>query len=96
MPVLVLIESEGATIPTSSRSALAAGARLGEIHALLAGACLHEAAQTASGLAGVTKVLIAEHDAYAHGAAEPLAALLAELAPDYTTSLRPRPRSAKA
>jgi electron transfer flavoprotein alpha subunit len=84
MPVLVLIESEGATIPTSSRSALAAGARLGEVHALLAGAGLREAAQTASGLAGVTKVLIAEHDAYAHGLAEPLAALLAELAPGYS------------
>jgi electron transfer flavoprotein alpha subunit len=84
MPVLVLIESEGAMIPNSSRSALAAGARLGEIHALLAGASVREAAQTASGLAGVTKVLIAEHDAYAHGPAEPLAALLAELAAGYS------------
>ncbi len=84
MPVLVLIESEGPTIPASSRSALAAAARLGEVHALLAGVGLAEAGQTASGLSGVAKVLIAEDDAYAHGLAEPLAALLAELAPRYS------------
>jgi electron transfer flavoprotein alpha subunit len=42
-----------------------------------------EAARAASGLAGVAKVLVAEHDALAHGPAEPLAALLAELAPGY-------------
>jgi electron transfer flavoprotein alpha subunit len=84
MPVLVLIESAGPTIPASSRSALAAAGRLGEVHALLAGTDLAEPAKTASNLSGVAKVLIAEHDAYAHGAAEPLAALLAELAPSYS------------
>jgi electron transfer flavoprotein alpha subunit len=84
MPVLVLIESAGPTISASSRSALAAAARLGEVHALLAGAGVGEAGQTASGLAGVAKVLIAEDEAYAHGLAEPLAALLAELAPGYS------------
>jgi electron transfer flavoprotein alpha subunit len=84
MPVLVLIESEGPTIPASSRSALAAAARLGEVHALLAGANLGEAARTASGTSGVAKVLVAEDPAYAHGPAEPLAALLAELAPAYS------------
>jgi electron transfer flavoprotein alpha subunit len=84
MPVLVLIEAEGSTIPASSRSALAAAARLGEVHALLAGAGVGEAARAAFGLAGVSKVLIAEDGAYAHGAAEPLAALLAELAHGYS------------
>ena len=84
MPVLVLIESAGATILASSRSALAAAARLGEVHALLAGVGLGEAGRTAAGLSGVAKVLRAEDDAYAHGAAEPLAALLAELAPGYS------------
>jgi electron transfer flavoprotein alpha subunit len=84
MPVLVLIESEGPSISASSRSAVAAAARLGEVHALLAGAGVGEAARTACGLAGVTKVLVAEHAAYAHGPAEPLAALLAGLAPAYS------------
>jgi electron transfer flavoprotein alpha subunit len=84
MPVLVMIESEGPAIPASSRSALAAAARLGEVHALLTGVGLGDATRTASGLSGVAKVLIAESDAYAHGPAEPLAALLAELAPGYS------------
>jgi electron transfer flavoprotein alpha subunit len=84
MPVLVLVESAGGAISASSRSALAAAARLGEVHALLAGACVCEAARTVSGLSEVTKVVIAEDESYAHGAAEPLAALLAGLAPAYS------------
>jgi electron transfer flavoprotein alpha subunit len=84
MPVLVLIESEGPKIPASSRSALAAAALLGEVHALLAGAGVSEAARAASRLSDVARVLVAEDDAFAHGPAEALAALLAELAPDYS------------
>ncbi len=84
MAVLVLIEHEGAAIKQPSRSAVAAAGKLGETHALLAGGHAKEAALAAAKLPGVTKVLLAEDPALAHGLAEPLAALLASLAPGYT------------
>lgn len=42
------------------------------------------AAQEASRLNGVARVLVAQDDALAHGLAEPAAALVVSLAPDYT------------
>jgi len=84
MAVLVLIEHEGAAIKQPSRSAVAAAGKLGETHVLLAGGHAKEAAPAAARLPGVTKVLVAEDPALAHGLAEPLAALLASLAPGYT------------
>ena len=53
------------------------------------------AAEAAAKLAGVTKVLVAEGDAYAHDLAEPLAALIVALAPPMTPSSRPRPRASR-
>jgi hypothetical protein len=47
------------------------------------------AAEAAAKLAGVTKVLLAEGDAYAHDLAEPLAALIVALAPGYDAFVAP-------
>jgi electron transfer flavoprotein alpha subunit len=85
MAVLVLIDHENGLLKQPSRSAIAAAAKLGEVHALVAGhddvtASAHAAAQ----LPGVTKVLKVESEAYAHALAEPLAALLVNLAPHYS------------
>jgi electron transfer flavoprotein alpha subunit len=84
MAVLVLIEHQGGAIKQPSRSAIAAAAKLGEVHALVAGRSVDEAAAAAAKLPDVAKVLVAEDPALAHGLAEPLAALLAFLAPSYT------------
>ena len=85
MPVLVLIDHENGLLKQPSRSAVAAAAKLGEVHALVAG---HEdvaaSADAAANLPGVTKVLKVDSEAYAHALAEPLAALLVKLAPDYS------------
>jgi electron transfer flavoprotein alpha subunit len=85
MPVLVLIDHAGGALKQPSRSAVAAATKLGEVHALVAG---HEdvaaAAQAAAKLPGVVKVLRADAACYAHALAEPLAALLVQLAPGYT------------
>ena len=43
----------------------------------------------AAKLAGVTKVVLAEGDAYAHDLAEPLAALIGALAPSYDAFVAP-------
>jgi electron transfer flavoprotein alpha subunit len=85
MAVLVLLEHEGAAIKQPSRSAIAAATQLkDEVHGLIAGENLASVAAAAAKLPGVSKVLVAEHPAYAHMLAEPLAALLAALAPGYT------------
>jgi len=85
MAILVLADHDGRTIRQPTRSALAAAARIGgEVHLLVAGHGCGEAAAAASRLAGVAKVLHAEGPSLAHALAEPLAALIASLAPGYT------------
>jgi electron transfer flavoprotein alpha subunit len=85
MAVLVLIDHEKGHLKQPSRSAVAAAAKLGDVHALVAG---HEdaaaAAAAAAKLPGVTKVLQVESPIYTHALAEPLASLLVKLAPDYS------------
>jgi electron transfer flavoprotein alpha subunit len=85
MAVLVLIDHEKGHLKQPSRSAVAAAARLGDVHALVAGhADAGLAAEAAAKLPGVTKVLKAESEIYAHALAEPLSALLVQLAPEYS------------
>jgi electron transfer flavoprotein alpha subunit len=84
MAALVLLDHENGAIKQPSRSAVAAAMGLGEVHVLVAGAGVGAAAEAASKLAGVTKVLVADDAAYEHALAEPLAALLAGLAPNYS------------
>jgi electron transfer flavoprotein alpha subunit len=84
MSVLVLLEFDGSGIKQPSRSAVAAATALGEVHALVAGAGLADAAAAAARLPGVTKVLTADAPALDHLLAEPVAALLVALAPNYS------------
>jgi electron transfer flavoprotein alpha subunit len=85
MAVLVLIDHENGRLKQPSRSAVAAAAKLGEVHALVAGhEDAGEAADAAAKLPGVARVLKVDSPIYAHALAEPLAALLVKLAPDYS------------
>jgi len=85
MAVLVLIDHENGLLKQPSRSAVAAAAKLGEVHALVAGhADAGDAAAAAARLPGVTKVLKVESEIYAHALAEPLSALLVNLAQGYS------------
>jgi electron transfer flavoprotein alpha subunit len=84
MTALVLIDHEGGLIKQPSRSAVAAAAQLGEVHALVAGSGVQAAADAAAKLAGVSKVILADAPAYANNLAEPMAALLMALAPGYS------------
>lgn len=85
MAVLVLLSYEkGDKIRPISRSAITAATKLGtEVHALLVGTNLEILSQKASQLHGVQKLFVAEHDAYAHMQAEPVADLIASLANAY-------------
>ena len=76
MASLVLLDHDGGQIKQPSRSAVAAAAQLGEVHVLVAGEGVGDAAAAAAKLPGVTKVHVADGPAYSHSLAEPLAALL--------------------
>ncbi len=80
MASLVLLDHENGKIKQPSRSAIAAAAKLGEVHVLVAGHGVAEVAEAAAKLAGVTKVHVADAPAYEHALAEPLAALLVSMA----------------
>jgi electron transfer flavoprotein alpha subunit len=84
MAVLVLLEFDPSGIKQPSRSAVAAAKALGEVHALVAGVGLADAAAAAAKLEGVAKVLTADAPALDHLLAEPVAALLVALAPNYS------------
>jgi len=88
MAVLVLADRSGTTVSNPTRSAVAAASQIdGEVHVLVLGNA--EAAQAAAKLPGVAKVIQADGPAYEHGLAEPAAALLVALAPNYTHLLAP-------
>ena len=84
MTALVLLDHAGSAIKQPARSAVAAALQLGDVHVLVAGHGARAAAVAAGQLPGVAKVLYADNEAFAHGLAEPLAALLVALAPSYT------------
>ncbi len=83
MTALVLLDHENGRIKQPSRSAVAAAAKLGEVHALVAGTD-SGAVEAAAKLPGVARVLRAADAAYDHALAEKLAALIVALAPDYS------------
>jgi electron transfer flavoprotein alpha subunit len=92
MTTLLIAEHDHATLKDSTNKALTAATQLGaDIHVLVAGGGdgTKAAAEAAAKLAGVTKVLVAEGDVYAHDLAEPLAALLVALAPSYDAFVAP-------
>jgi len=79
----VVLDFDASGVKQPARSALAAAAKLGEVHGLIAGADVAAVAEKAAKLPGVTKILVADDPAYAHALAEPLAALIVSLAEGY-------------
>jgi electron transfer flavoprotein alpha subunit len=92
MTTLLIAEHEHEVLKDATNKALTVAAQLGgEVHVLVAGGGqgTKVAAEAASKLDGVKKVLVAEGDAYAHDLAEPLAALIVALAPAYDAFVAP-------
>jgi electron transfer flavoprotein alpha subunit len=84
MPTLLIADHNNAGIKDVTAKALTAASQLGgPVHVLVAGSGCEGAATAAAALAGVDKVLVADAPAYAHGLAEPVAALVAALAAGY-------------
>jgi electron transfer flavoprotein alpha subunit len=85
MAVLVVADHDNAAVKPATLHAVAAAGMLGGgVEVLVAGGGCRPAAEAAAAIAGVGKVWLADHVAYAHGLAENLAPLVAKLAPGYS------------
>jgi electron transfer flavoprotein alpha subunit len=96
MTILLLAETAaGALAPATAKALTAAKEIGGAVHILIAGPGLAAAAEQASKLAGVEKVLLADAAAYDHLLAEPVAALIVSLAGGYDVILAPSTSATK-
>ncbi|MCJ2013706.1 electron transfer flavoprotein subunit alpha/FixB family protein [Methylobacterium sp. J-076] len=84
MTTLLYVEHSDGQIKDGTLKALSAANQMGApVHALVAGSAGKAAAEAASKLEGVEKVLLAEDSAYDHELAEPVAALIEAVAGPY-------------
>ncbi len=85
MSILVLAEHHDGQLAGATAHVVAAAQAIGgDIDILVAGENVGAVAEAAAKLDGVAKVRVADNAVYAHQLAEPLGALLVELAGDYT------------
>ena len=89
MSILVLAEHHDGALACATAHVVSAAKQIvkesgGDIDVLVAGEGVAAIAEAAARLDGVSRVRVADHAAYAHLLAEPTAALLNELAGDYT------------
>ena len=85
MTILVVAEHDNAHIKGATLNTVAAASQIGgDIHVLVAGNGAAAAAQAAAGIAGVSKVLLAEGASLADGLAENVAAQVLTLASGYS------------
>ncbi len=80
---IVLVEHEGGQIKDATLATVTAAAKLGEVHALVAGQGVGGVADAAAKIAGVAKVHVADDAAYAHNLAENVAPVAAALMKDH-------------
>ena len=97
MTILVFAEHDNETLSDQTAKAVDAAAKIGgDIHVLVAGKGAGAVAEAAGKLDGVTKVLHADGDDYAHGLAEPFADLIVKLADGYDVLLAPATTASNA
>ena len=89
MSALVVAEHDNASIADATLNTVSAAAQLGEVTVLIAGSHCAAAANAAAAVAGVSKILHAEHPGYDHGIAENIATLVVGIASSYRHILFP-------
>lgn len=88
MSTLVIADHNHGQFNAATHNVVAAAVQLGaDVHVLVAGLNVSEAAEAAAKISGVSKVLVADHAVYEHNLAEPMAALVSGLAADYDAVL---------
>jgi electron transfer flavoprotein alpha subunit len=96
MATLLVAEVAGGRLSDLTARALTAALEISQpVDVLVAGEGVGSAAEAAAQLSGVGKVLAADDAIYAHGLAEPLAALIVTLAAAYEAIVAPSSASAK-
>jgi len=81
---LVVAEHNNAALGEATFSAISAASRLGDTTVLVAGKNCGDAAAEAASCAGVSKVLVAENDAFEFGMPEKLAPFISSLSDSYS------------
>jgi electron transfer flavoprotein alpha subunit len=90
MSALVIAEHDNVSLKGSTLNTITAAIQCGgEVHVLVAGHDCQAAAQAATQIAGVTKVLVADAAHFAHGLAENAASQALAIANNYTHILAP-------
>jgi electron transfer flavoprotein alpha subunit len=90
MSALVIAEHDNASIKGATLNTISAAVACGgEVHVLVAGHNASAAAQDASQIAGVSKVIHADSEVFAHALAENVAAQVLAIAANYTHILFP-------
>jgi electron transfer flavoprotein alpha subunit len=96
MTALVIAEHDNASIKGATLNTVTAAAQCGgDVHVLVAGHNAGEAAKQAAQIAGVSKVIHAEGEHFAHGLAENMAAQVLAIAGAYSHFLFPATASGK-
>ena len=102
MKTLVWVEHDGTSVKDATLAAVAAAAKLGEVHLIVAGNGVGSVSSAAAQIAGVGKVHVADNAAFEHNLPENIAPVIAELmghhdafvAPATTTGKNIAPRVA--
>jgi len=89
MAVLLLVEHDGAAVRDATLPAVTAAAKLGEVHALVAGSDVGSVGGDAAKIAGVAKVLVADAAHLDHDLAENVAPVAARLMEGYDAFVAP-------
>jgi electron transfer flavoprotein alpha subunit len=85
MSILVVAEHDNDLIKTATLNTVTAAQAIGDdVHVLIAGSLCQSAVTAAAEIAGVTKVISVDSEAYAHQLPENVAPLLVELAKNYS------------
>ena len=89
MRTLLLVEHDNGAVKDATLSAVTAAAKLGSVDLLVAGFGCRAVAEAAAAIAGVDKVLLADHPCYEHALPENVAPLVAALMTNHDAFLVP-------
>ncbi len=96
MTTLLVAEHAGGALNDATAKALTAAVALGsDVHVLVAGKDVKSVADAAAKLSGVAKVLVADSDDLAHQLAEPMSALIVDMAGGYDAIVAPATANGK-
>ena len=97
MSILVIAEHDGANLSPGTLNTVTAASQIGgDVHVLVAGSGIADISAAASKIAGVSKVLAADSEAYANDITENLASLIQANIGDYGHVLAPASTFGKA